>query len=116
MNEERHFIPVTPTDDPKRLKHNGVQVNVSYAKGRGISASAYPAERKPGGVVMLTITSGKYLPLEPAARLNRKRVAHWEDEAARQLGARCGPVWDLVLSLVARENLTLPQRQTEAVT
>ena len=81
----------TPGYAPKRLPHYRVQVRVGYAKGRGIYASAYLAELKPGGSVMLAVTSGLSLQLEAAARLNGKRVTGFPLPTSRFFSSK--PRW-----------------------
>ena len=101
--------PVNPTT-PANCVHNAcnrVQVSIDYFKGRGIVASAYPAEEKPDSLTVL-ITSGRSVKLEDAARLNRKRVESWGRTVAGQLAGKEGPAWDLVPRVCGEAGLEPP--------
>lgn len=96
----------TPGYAPKRLPHYRVQVRVGYAKGRGIYASAYLAELKPGGSVMLAVTSGLSLQLEAAARLNRKRVTGFPLPTSRFFSSK--PRWISASRVSPRQSTMFP--------
>lgn len=96
--------PTTPANSVTNAS-NCIQVSVNYWKGRGITASAYPAESKPSGSVMVLVTSGAAVKLEDAARLNRKRVDACLQAASEQIAAKAGPVWDLVLTVCGTSGL-----------
>jgi hypothetical protein len=84
---------------------NRVVVTVDYSKGRGIVASAYPAEVKPNGIVIIGVTSGEYVKFAPAARLNRKQVDLWLATAENHIAAKTDIVWDLVLRVCKERGL-----------
>lgn len=96
--------PTTPANSVTNAS-NCIQVGVNYWKGRGITASAYPAETKPSGSVAVLVTSGAAVKLEDAARLNRKRVDACLRSASEQITAKAGPVWDLVLKVCGANGL-----------
>ena len=97
--------PINP--DPKKVHSacNVIRMNATYSKGRGIEASAFPAETK-NGIMSIVITSGEYIKLEDAGRLNRKRVEALRETVRQQVEAKAGPAWDLAMKVCERCGLT----------
>lgn len=94
---------------------NAVQVSVSYRKGRGFVASAYPARLKDGIVsISLSLLCGTpTIVLAPASRDNKKQQAIWEQTAENHIELRKGAIWDLVLRACAENRLEpLPKAET----
>ncbi len=93
-----------PTTDAARY----VKVSATYDRFRKcISYAAYPAEATAHGNYIVTITAGLYLRGETLARNSKTKVAAAQQNAAAQVQQKSGPVWDLVVQLCQRDNLTL---------
>lgn len=88
---------------------NAVRVNVSYRKGKGIVVDGYPATIN-NGIVSITLSMLCRTPealLEPRKTNSKAKLASWEAEVARQVDARSGPAWDVVLSVCEQNQLTV---------
>lgn len=87
-----------------------VQVSVWHLKVRqALCVSVYPASKGAGETTLVHITQGMQITLEPMPRLNRKRLEAAFEEAKRQVAAKSGPVYDLVLRLCHEHDLTLAE-------
>jgi len=83
---------------------------MSYGSGgmqpRGYYVSVYPVTRK-DGLETTTLFHGLKRLLERTERLSGKRLEALMAESAAQVGARVGPVWDVVAKVAAKEGLEL---------
>lgn len=105
--------PLAPTSS-RETTH--IRVKVIHSKERKvIYLDASPIQDMGGGMYSMMLCSGESIKLEAMPRLNRKRLADLEAEAERQLMARSGAAWDLVLRVLVKHSLVLDEAVTAAV-
>jgi hypothetical protein len=100
-------------DDPRKLSVTHVVVTCSHAKYRkNVRLTAYMADRASFAGYMLNMTDSDDLVIEEMPRLNRKREAHLQAQAAAQIATRSGQAWVFVEQFLAKHGLMLKEPVT----
>ena len=118
MNDHKLYLPASGQDHAVSVTH--LKVSVYYSKGganyfnynnepSAIWCSISPIERKPDGTQSMMLFSGGKFQVEPATRLNQKKVAEAFERVKAEIAAKTGKAWNIVQTVAAKCNVTLTE-------